>query len=57
MNTYEFNVTLKSIGKNVDEAFENLLEQLKKDPEACITQDVIYTNVEKTVIKKDKIES
>jgi len=42
MNRYEFNITVVGVGNSVDEAFSNVLESLREDPEAAIINDVVY---------------
>lgn len=42
MNRYEFNITVVGYGEVVDEAFANVLDSLKEDPEAAIINEVVY---------------
>jgi len=42
MNRYEFNITVVGYGEAVDEAFANVLDSLKEDPEAAIINEVVY---------------
>ena len=42
---YEFSLVMVGYGKSVDEAFNNVLNSLKEDPEATIVNEVVYTVV------------
>ena len=42
MKRYEFNLIVAACGESVDEAFNNVLNSLKEDPEAAITNEVVY---------------
>jgi hypothetical protein len=42
MNRYEFNITVVGYGESVDEAFSNVLDSLKENPEEAITNEVVY---------------
>lgn len=46
MKKYEFNITVEGVGETVDEAFQRALDALKKDPEAAITNEVVYVAVD-----------
>jgi len=39
---YEFNLVVAGYGKSVDEAFSNVLDSLREDPEAAIINEVVY---------------
>jgi hypothetical protein len=39
---FEFTLICIGYGENVEQAFQNLLEQLKEDPEKTITNEVVY---------------
>tara|TARA_R110002020_G_scaffold127615_1_gene286187 strand:+ start:949 stop:1125 length:177 start_codon:yes stop_codon:yes gene_type:complete len=39
---YEFNLVVAGYGESVDEAFSNVLDSLKEDPEAAIINEVVY---------------
>ena len=39
---YEFNLVVAGYGESVDEAFNNVLNSLKEDPEAAIINEVVY---------------
>ena len=45
MKRYEFNIVVIGLGESVDEAFNNVLNSLKKDPEAAIINEVVYAVV------------
>ena len=40
--TYEFSITVIGTGENVDDAFQNALDELSADPYSVITNEVIY---------------
>jgi hypothetical protein len=39
---YEFNLVVAGYGESVDEAFSQVLESLREDPEAAIINEVVY---------------
>jgi hypothetical protein len=45
MNRYEFNIVVAGYGESVDEAFSNVLDSLKENPEAAIINEVVYAVV------------
>jgi len=42
LQRYEFNLVVVGYGESVDEAFNEILNSLKEDPEAAITNEVVY---------------
>ena len=42
MKRYEFNLIVVAHGESVDEAFSNVLDSLREDPEAAIINEVVY---------------
>jgi len=42
MKRYEFNITVIGYGESVDEAFNDVLDSLMKDPESSIINEVVY---------------
>jgi hypothetical protein len=45
MKRYEFNLVVAGHGESVDEAFSNVLDSLREDPEAAIINEVVYAVV------------
>jgi hypothetical protein len=45
MQSYEFNITIVGVGREVDEAFSNALRRLSEDAESAIKGEVIYVSV------------
>ena len=45
LQRYEFNLVVVGYGESVDEAFNEILNSLKEDPEAAITNEVVYVVV------------
>jgi len=45
LQRYEFNLVVVGYGESVDEAFNEILNSLKEDPEAAITNEVVYVIV------------
>tara|TARA_R110002020_G_scaffold32729_5_gene100354 strand:- start:161 stop:343 length:183 start_codon:yes stop_codon:yes gene_type:complete len=45
LQRYEFNLVVVGYGESVDEAFNEVLDSLKEDPEAAITNEVVYVVV------------
>jgi lysine/ornithine N-monooxygenase len=45
MKRYEFNIVVIGLGESADEAFNNVLNSLKEDPEAAIINEVVYAVV------------
>ena len=42
MKRYEFNIVVAGYGESVDEAFNDILDSLREDPEAAIINEVVY---------------
>jgi hypothetical protein len=45
MKRYEFSIVVTGYGESVDEAFNEILDSLREDPEAAITNEVVYVIV------------
>ena len=45
LQRYEFNLVVVGYGESVDEAFNEILNSLKEDPEAAIANEVVYVIV------------
>lgn len=53
---YQFNITIEGEGVDVDEAFQNAIDNFNKDPALAIKEEVIYTK-RAEVNSKDSIEA
>jgi len=45
LQRYEFNLVVVGYGESVDEAFNEILDSLREDPEAAIINEVVYVVV------------
>jgi len=45
LQRYEFNLVVVGYGESVDEAFNEILDSLREDPEAAIINEVVYVIV------------
>jgi len=45
LQRYEFNLVVVGYGESVDEAFNEILNSLREDPEAAIINEVVYVIV------------
>ena len=45
LQRYEFNLVVVGYGESVDEAFNEILDSLREDPEAAIVNEVVYVVV------------
>ena len=52
LHSYEFTLICTGSGRNVEEAFANLLSQLKEDPEEAITNEVVYVLKKPCILDK-----
>ena len=42
LQRYEFNLVVVGYGESVDEAFNEILDSLRENPEAAIINEVVY---------------
>jgi len=42
LQRYEFSLVMVGYGESVDEAFNEVLDSLRENPEAAITNEVVY---------------
>ena len=54
--TYEFNITVVGTGKDVDSAFQDVLDTLKSDPMSIIRGEVVYVAESKEEVEADVCE-
>ena len=45
LQRYEFNLVVVGYGESVDEAFNEILNSLREDPESAIINEVVYVIV------------
>ena len=45
LQRYEFNLVVAGDGESVEEAFSEILDSLREDPEAAIINEVVYVIV------------
>tara|TARA_R110001583_G_scaffold90353_5_gene232205 strand:+ start:363 stop:545 length:183 start_codon:yes stop_codon:yes gene_type:complete len=45
LQRYEFNLVVVGYGESVDEAFNEILDSLREDPESAIINEVVYVIV------------